>query len=214
MQSLVGCRLPLATKSPHGRKDAKPISFHFGRWFASQLNTEFGRLSPSTRALICFATKCPHGQAVKTSPSHGGIWGSIPHGGTKKSTRIECFFIFHFYFFIFHSPPCLIAHLVCATLLPEPQNTGLTLHYVSKLTRFRYFTIPHGGTKKTSPLRLVFFIRCLQRHVINACVVCNCNRCVSPMSHCTLCVRNFVARNIFSSVWKIVPLCYNYSSIH
>ena len=163
-------------------------------------NAEFGRLSPSTRALICFATKCPHGQAVKTSPSHGGIWGSIPHGGTKKSTRIECFFIFHFYFFIFHSPPCLIAHLVCATLLPEPQNTGLTLHYVSKLTRFRYFTIPHGGTKKTSPLRLVFFIRCLQRHVINACVVCNCNRCVSPMSHCTLCVRNFVARNIFSSV--------------
>ena len=30
-------------------------------------------------------SKCPHGQAVKTSPSHGGIWGSIPHGGTKKS---------------------------------------------------------------------------------------------------------------------------------
>ena len=78
------------------------------------------------------ATKCPHGQAVKTSPSHGGIWGSIPHGGTKK----------------------------------------------------------------TSPLGLVFFIRCSQRHVINACVVCNCNRCVSPMAYCTLCVRNFVARTL------------------
>ena len=26
-----------------------------------------------------------HGQAVKTSPSHGGIWGSIPHGGAKNN---------------------------------------------------------------------------------------------------------------------------------
>lgn len=33
----------------------------------------------------------PHGQAVKTSPSHGGIWGSIPHEGTKKGSR-SCFF--------------------------------------------------------------------------------------------------------------------------
>ena len=103
------------SKSPHGRKDTS--------------------LFPSTRSLIFSAQKClkskrPHGQAVKTSPSHGGIWGSIPHGGTKK----------------------------------------------------------------TSPLGLVFFIRCLQRHVINACVVCNFNRCVSPMSHCTLRVRNSVAR--------------------
>ena len=87
---------------------------------------------------------------------------------------------------------------MCATLLHESQNTGLALHYMSKLTRFRYFTIPHGGTKKTSPLGLVFFIRCSQRHVINACVVCNCNRCVSPMSYCTLCVRNFVARTLAS----------------
>ena len=53
---------------------------------------------------------------------------------------------------------------------------------------------PMGVPKKTSPLGLVFFIRCLQRHVINACVVCNCNRCVSPMAYCTLCVRNLVAR--------------------
>ena len=27
----------------------------------------------------------PHGQAVKTSPSHGENWGSIPHGATKKT---------------------------------------------------------------------------------------------------------------------------------
>ena len=28
--------------------------------------------------------KRPHGQAVKTLPSHGRICGSIPHGATKK----------------------------------------------------------------------------------------------------------------------------------
>ena len=30
--------------------------------------------------------KRPHGQAVKTLPSHGRICGSIPHGATKKKT--------------------------------------------------------------------------------------------------------------------------------
>ena len=85
-------------------------------------NTEFGRLSPSTRALICFATKCPHGQAVKTSPSHGGIWGSIPHGGTKNLHNLVQ--VFTYYFLVLtYSPPCLIAHFVCATSLPEPQKT-------------------------------------------------------------------------------------------
>ena len=33
--------------------------------------------------MIIEDSKRPHGQAVKTSPSHGGIWGSIPHGGTN-----------------------------------------------------------------------------------------------------------------------------------
>ena len=28
---------------------------------------------------------CLHSLAVRTPPSHGGIWGSIPHGGTKES---------------------------------------------------------------------------------------------------------------------------------
>ena len=41
-------------------------------------------LFPSTRALIIKDSKCPHGQAVKTSPSHGGIRGSIPLGSTIK----------------------------------------------------------------------------------------------------------------------------------
>ena len=37
-----------------------------------------------TRQTAHAANARPHGQAVKTSPSHGGIWGSIPHEGTKK----------------------------------------------------------------------------------------------------------------------------------
>ena len=53
-------------------------------------------LFPSTRSLIIKDSKCPHGQAVKTSPSHGGIWGSIPHGGTKKKNKSsDLFFSFH-----------------------------------------------------------------------------------------------------------------------
>ena len=117
------------SKSPHGRKDTS--------------------LFPSTRALICFATKCPHGQAVKTSPSHGGIWGSIPHGGTKNLHKLVQ--VFTYYFLVLnYSPPWLIAHYVCATLLPEPQNTGLTLHYVSRLTRFAISRFPMGYQKNKS----------------------------------------------------------------
>ena len=150
-------------------------------------------LFPSTRALICFTSKSPHGQAVKTSPSHGGIWGSIPHGGTKKALVSSAFS-----FFIY--PPWLIAHSVCATSLPEPQNTGLTLHYVSKLTRFAISRFPMGVPKKTSPLGLVCFIRCLQRHVINACVVCNCSRSVSPhVSLRTTCAQKVESKYILTS---------------
>ena len=39
---------------------------------------------------------CLHGQAVKTSPSHGGIWGSIPHGGTKYGAAFKPLFCFRF----------------------------------------------------------------------------------------------------------------------
>ena len=44
-----------------------------------------------TRQTAHAANARPHGQAVKTSPSHGGIWGSIPHEGTKKGSK-SCFF--------------------------------------------------------------------------------------------------------------------------
>ena len=98
-------------------------------------------------------SKCPHGQAVKTSPSHGGIWGSIPHGGTKKSyTNV-------WDFLLPQGALCVSTH---ATMLHEPQNTGLAFHYVNKLTRstitFTLFTtIPHGGTKNPTPMCGIFF---------------------------------------------------------
>jgi hypothetical protein len=45
--------------------------------------------------IIRFAEKRPRGQAVKTSPSHGGIRGSIPRGATKKTQeRFLVFFSF------------------------------------------------------------------------------------------------------------------------
>ena len=144
------------SKSPHGRKDTS--------------------LFPSTRALICFATKCPHGQAVKTSPSHGGIWGSIPHGGTKNLHNFVQ--VFTYYFFILtYSPPRLIAHSVCATSLPEPQNTGLTLHYVSKLTRFAISRFPMGVPKKHS-YRVLFHFSFIPHGLLHT--PCAQLRCPNP----------------------------------
>ena len=42
---------------------------------------------------------CLHGQAVKTSPSHGENWGSSPHGGAELSSnglRVFCFWEMRF----------------------------------------------------------------------------------------------------------------------
>ena len=41
--------------------------------------------------------KRPHGQAVKTLPSHGRICGSIPHGATKKKNDIPWMSFFFWY---------------------------------------------------------------------------------------------------------------------
>ena len=116
--------------------------------FASQTNAlmvgKIHSLFPSTRSLIIKDSKRPHGQAVKTSPSHGGIWGSIPHGGTRNPTRMCGIFFYP------RGALCVSTH---ATMLHEPQNTGLAFHYMSKLTRSTitltlFSTIPHGGTNK------------------------------------------------------------------
>ncbi len=40
--------------------------------------------------LIALGNTWPHGQAVKTLPSHGKNWGSIPHGATKRKHVDEC----------------------------------------------------------------------------------------------------------------------------
>ena len=116
-------------------------------------------LFPSTRALIIKDSKRPHGQAVKTSPSHGGIWGSIPHGGTRKRQVIYGLF---FYLFMLkslaHGELCVITH---ATMLHEPQNTGLAFRYMSKLTRYTitltmFTTIPMGVPKNPTRLCGIF----------------------------------------------------------
>ena len=44
--------------------------------------------NPSSAAI------CLHGQAVKTSPSHGENWGSSPHGGAKRFSRKTGAFFF------------------------------------------------------------------------------------------------------------------------
>ena len=51
-------------------------------------------------AHMCYNSKrfwlWPHGQAVKTSPSHGENWGSIPHGATKRRRQVSCLSSFLF----------------------------------------------------------------------------------------------------------------------
>ena len=45
------------------------------------------------------ASICRHGQAVKTSPSHGENRGSSPRGGAEKS-RASDFFLLYVHFFL------------------------------------------------------------------------------------------------------------------
>ena len=140
--------------------------------------------------------------------THSFRYFTIPHGGTKKNKSLgACFFI-----------RCLQRHVINACVVcncnkrvsPTAHCTLRVRNFVARTPEhwadaslceqthsFRYFTIPHGGTKKTSPFGLVFFIRCSQRHVINACVVCNCNKRVSSMAYCTLRVRRKLCPNIY-----------------
>ncbi len=111
-------------------------------------------LFPSTRALICFATKRPHGQAVKTSPSHGGIWGSIPHGGTKKNTRYECFFIIHFYSSFIPRGICTLCVRNFVARTPE-HWAGAHLLRVNSLGSL--FHDSHGGTNENKSFTGLFF---------------------------------------------------------
>ena len=47
-------------------------------------NPEVVGSNPTPASIITLKLKWPHGQAVKTSPFHGGIPGSSPGGVTKK----------------------------------------------------------------------------------------------------------------------------------
>ena len=68
--------------------------------------------------LIVKDSKRPHGQAVKTSPSHGGIWGSIPHGGTKKILH-DCVGFLLIPSRFFHMGNCTLCVRGFATRTPE-----------------------------------------------------------------------------------------------
>ena len=102
-------------------------------------------LFPSTRSLIIKNSKRPHGQAVKTSPSHGGIWGSIPHGGTTKtSPRRTCF-----YFTPMGNSTLRVRNSVART----PEHCG-GASLCKRAYSFRYYAHfvlydSQGGTKNT-----------------------------------------------------------------
>jgi hypothetical protein len=58
--------------------------------------------------------------------------------------------------------PWGIMRFTHATLLHEPQNTGLALHYASELARFRYYVHyvhydSHGGTNENKSKGLFFY---------------------------------------------------------
>ena len=66
-----------------------------------------------------------------------------------------------------------IALFVCATLLHEPQNTGVAFRYMSELTRYTitftmFSTIPIGVPKKTSPLWACFLFLMGELHTLCA----------------------------------------------
>ena len=110
--------------------------------------------------LIVKDSKRPHGQAVKTSPSHGGIWGSIPHGGTKKILH-DCVGFLLIPSRFFHMGNCTLCVRGFATRTPE-HWAGVQLY--KQVCSFHYYAhsvlydSPWGYQKKTSHLWLVFFI--------------------------------------------------------
>ena len=61
---------------------------HDGEWCNGNTNDSDSFIlgsNPSSPAT------CLHGQAVKTSPSHGENWGSSPHGGVKATAYAVAF---------------------------------------------------------------------------------------------------------------------------
>ena len=150
------------------------------RIFASQLNAlmvgKMQSLFPSTRSLIIKDSKCPHGQAVKTSPSHGGIWGSIPHGGTTKTSPTRTCF----YFTPMGNGTLCVRNYVART--PEiwagaqHMQASLLFHYYAHFVHYD----SHLGVPKKTLIMSVFFILHFSSFIY-------------PMGNSTLCVRNYGA---------------------
>ena len=121
--------------------------------------------------------------------------------GVPKTCTISCrFLLITSSFLLIH--PHVSLHTPCAQLrCPNPRTLGWRFTMWANSLVSLFHDSPWGYQKKTSPVGLVFFIRCLQRHVINACVVCNWSRSVSPMSHCALRARRKLSPNIY---WQVV----------
>ncbi len=97
--------------------------------------------------------KRPHGQAVKTLPSHGRICGSIPHGATKKIQHHLvwcCIFLY--------APKrndaatCCRRSSICASKF-LPRNSVLRRSKVSERACKRKRQLPHGA----------ILLRCVKR---------------------------------------------------
>ena len=73
-------------------------SYPIGRWFKSYCRYHFKR---------------PVGQAVKTSPFHGGIMGSIPVRVTKPYARKQCKYVVSEFFFYAENRVCPLLVRYC-----------------------------------------------------------------------------------------------------
>ena len=97
--------------------------------------------------------KRPHGQAVKTLPSHGRICGSIPHGATKKMqyhTRWYCIFLYALSGTT-RQLVCRRSSICVSKFLPR--NSVLRKSKVSERACKRKRQLPHGA----------ILLRCVKR---------------------------------------------------
>ena len=159
--------------------------------------------------MIIEDSKRPHGQAVKTSPSHGGIWGSIPHGGTKKILHISVGFLLINFSLIPWGicTPCVRGF---ATRTPE-HWAGVSLYeWTHSLHYYVHYVLydSHGGTKKTSPSRACFSFSHGELHTLCAQPCCTNPRTLKTHNVITLCkLFIFIFRkwgNLIVNCWGLV----------
>lgn len=99
---------------------------------------------------------CSHGQAVKTSPSHGGIRGSSPLGSTKKCKLFGLLFL---------SP---MGGVCLHTLVPfRHSRTVLAFSEIYSLHSYR--RVLYLGSTKNASYSACFFIQGAHQHFVGMC---------------------------------------------